>query len=152
MKILINGKKQNYIKAIQLNDHWVVVDTKAEIKKDDYVYKINHSHTFIFFVHNDILADCYNRNKDNYHKIIASTKFIDKSIPVIKFVDVECTVEELEKTKLPDVINLEIEEIPFVKVSWETDEMFKQRKNNSEKIYKLKTKPTPEGEIIEIRY
>jgi hypothetical protein len=77
MKILINGKEQDYIKAIQVNDYLVVVDTKAEIKENDFVYYKSK----IFAIlrgDNELfhLAD----------KIIASTKFIDKSIPVIKFI------------------------------------------------------------------
>jgi hypothetical protein len=60
-------------------------------------------------------------------------------------------IQLISQNKLPDVINLEMEEIPFVKVSWETDEMFEERKNNGDKILKLKTKSTLEGEVIEIK-
>jgi hypothetical protein len=60
-------------------------------------------------------------------------------------------IQSLNQPKLPDVINLEMEEVPFVKVSWETDEMFEERKKNGDKILKLKTTSTKEGEIIEIK-
>jgi hypothetical protein len=238
MKILINNKEQENIKAIKIDDYWIVIDTKAEIKENDFctsdkniidIGKIHNQYT----IFNPKTKDDLEKLKSCW-KIIASTKFIDKSIPVIKFV--ECTVEELaemyaesksssiifkethirdfiagymadkssdkkyteedirlamkamnsyksdmqeefieynfgvknsdslnvdefidefikclNQTKFPEVINLEMEEIPFVKVSWETDEMFEQRKNNGDKILKLKTKSTPEGEVIEIK-
>jgi hypothetical protein len=208
--VSVNGEIVENLKTVKVKDYWIIINTE-----------------------------------DNYQKIIASTKFIDKSIPVIKFIEqsvedfnlensqkfaekyfdnlkkkypqggqikidnilsvlkvgVECGykfgkkyqakssdkkyteedlknafkfhayslirqrplndeqldkqfkqfIQSLNQPKLPDVINLETEEIPIVKVSWETDEMFKQRKNNGEKIFKLKTKSTPEGEVIEIK-
>lgn len=84
------------LKAIQVDDYWVIVDLKAEININDFIYdksrysikkciKIIKQNIF----ENDHLITTKNSGnpRDTYVKIIASTKFIDKSIPVIKFVE-----------------------------------------------------------------
>ena len=76
------------LKAIQVDDYWVIVDKNAIINSGDYIY------------HNLLKGGCvitskYSNPNTTAKKIIASTKFIDKSIPVIKFV--EQSVEELAR-------------------------------------------------------
>ena len=86
MKILINEQKQENIKAIQINDYFVIVDIKAEIKIDD------------FYINSKTVLKCSEVEKRNScYKIIASTKRIDSSIPLIVFK--EQTVDELAKFK-----------------------------------------------------
>jgi hypothetical protein len=232
MKILINNQEQDNIKAIQVDDYWIVVDTKDfSYQKNKCVYSANGGIGFLdkeneqaYIIKNSISERCYDFSyTDTWYKIIASTKFIDKSIPVIKFV--EYTTEELaeqiiksmgwnwentessarrvaeycakqakssdkkyteediliirnklvdilptgnveawdliqaiseytkwfdefiqslNQPKLPDVINLEMVEVPY-------KENCKRGETNFN-ISKLKTTSTPEGEIIEIKF
>ena len=61
-------------KLIKLsNTHYIVIDD-SEIQEGDWVYKIQHSHTSLFYVDCEELADDFNRNKDNYKKITHSTE------------------------------------------------------------------------------
>jgi hypothetical protein len=213
--VSVNGEIVENLKPIKVDNYWVVVDIKAEILAKDFILFWSGQNYHILQLKDNELP--YNHTGSGF-KIIASTKFIDKYIPVIKFVEESVeeialtlypielhnsidinkvkrenfikynkfsksyTEEDLENAiimafdiaeygilnferdkyknkiiqslnqpKLPDVINLEMEEIPFVQVSWETDEMFELRKKYGEKILKLKTKSTLEGEVIEIK-
>jgi hypothetical protein len=60
----------NKLKIIEVSDYILAVSDE-EIKEGDWVYKIEHSHTSCFYVNSEELADDYNRNSDNYKKIIA---------------------------------------------------------------------------------
>ena len=92
MKILINNKEQDAetIKTIQVDDYWVIVDKSLKPVFKEYYYKYENSKVHL---HQDSIP--------KYHylkavKIIASTKRIDKSIPLIVFK--EQSVEELANT------------------------------------------------------
>jgi hypothetical protein len=234
MKILINGKEQDNIKAIQVDDYWVIVDTKdTYYQKNKFVYSLNGGIGFLdreneksYIIKNNTSESCYEFiYTDSWCRIIASTKFIDKSIPVIKFVEQSVkTIEEifepfildngdtychntpflikqlnqakssdkkyteedvrkaimlaqetiyvdlksdeinhrynphevlniiqsLNQPKLPSVINLEMEEYCQLLKSKNTSLCSRCQFLHPE-CYKLKTKPIPEGEIIEIK-
>jgi oligoribonuclease NrnB/cAMP/cGMP phosphodiesterase (DHH superfamily) len=205
--VSVNGEIVENLKTVKVKDYWIIINTE-----------------------------------DNYQKIIASTKFIDKSIPVIKFIEqsvedfnlensqkfaekyfdnlkkkypqggqikidnilsvlkvgVECgykfgkkyqakssdkkytekqledaitiafdiseygifnserdkyknkIIQSLNQSKLPDVINLEAEEYCQLLKSKNTSLCLRCQFLHPE-CYKLKTKSTPEGEIIEIK-
>lgn len=62
------------MKLIKLLDtHYIIVDD-SEIKKGNWVYKIQHSHTSLFYVDCEELSNDFNRNKNNYKKITHSTQ------------------------------------------------------------------------------
>lgn len=68
-----------HLKAIQVDDYWVIVDTNAEIKSMDYFIDLKYNTVMKYFVEGNLL--------NSSTKIIASiNKRIDKSIPVIRFV------------------------------------------------------------------
>jgi hypothetical protein len=80
MKILINNKKQDKIKAFLVNDYWVIIDTSRVANEGEF----NLSSNF------EILKVEFNKLKiygKGCHPIIASTKFINKDIPIIKFIN-----------------------------------------------------------------
>ena len=77
MRILINSQKQENIKAIQVNDYFVIVDLKAEINSKMISQNLTQ----------------YYKQNDCHYKIIASTKTINSKIPLIVFK--EQSVEEL---------------------------------------------------------
>jgi hypothetical protein len=79
--VSVNGKIVEHLKPIKINDYWVVVH-------------ISNNNDKGFYLMIDNIRD------DQWAKIIASTKFIDKSIPIIKFV--KCTAEELAEIEFPD--------------------------------------------------
>jgi hypothetical protein len=205
MKILINNKEQDTIKAIQVDDYWVVVDTKdTYYQKNKFVYSLNGGIGFLdrdneksYVIKNNTSDICYEFTyTDSWYKIIASTKFIDKSIPVIKFV--EKSVNELakeyqnswgkfEKTEesyyafiegfnqakssdkkytekqLEDAIIMafDISEFGIFRISRDKYKNRIIQSINESKLpdvinlemedSKLKTKSTPEGEVIEIK-
>jgi hypothetical protein len=207
MEILINNIKQDNIRAIKLYDYFVVVDTKAEIKENDFVYY--KSKIFAILRGDNELFNLAN-------KIIASTKFIDKTIPVIKFIEQSVEDFNLEnsqkfaekyfdnlKKKYPQGGQIKIDNILSVlkvgvecgykfgkkyqakssdkkyteeeaKIIWKAGQEYWKTSGNSitfeeltEKLKnqsklpdvinlemdgeKLKTKSTPEGEVIEIK-
>ena len=107
MKILVNNKEQDAIKAIQVDDYWVIVNTKLAPKYLDWClnnHALNSSSSKYKAIEqcsknaelNWAANMSYNSGKtflrDNYHKIIASTKHIE-GIPLIVFK--ERSVEEL---------------------------------------------------------
>jgi hypothetical protein len=201
--VSVNGVIVDNLKPIKVDDYWLVFDTKAEIKENDFctsdknIIDIGKIHNQ-YIIFNPKTKDGLEKLKSCW-KIIASTRLIDKSIPVIKFV--EESVEEnaakysdkkfteldiiiirnklvdilptgnvdawdliqaileytkwfdeftksLNRPKLPDVINLEMEEIPIC------CKLYINCNSNctiSELDYKLKTKSTLEGEVIEIK-
>ena len=218
MKILINNKEQNpeTIKAIQVDDYLVFVNDYTNINFNSFWIYINKLSGFIDIVStkNSLPKSWFERlhDKSQYFNIVASTKRIDKSIPLIFFK--EQTVEELaeinsscienvhqkiqfkvgfitgfvlakysgnkyneddlknaikmakgigtgayiipsentiiqslNQPKLPDVINLEMDEYccDGDKITELCNSM-----NCTKSKFKLKTTSTPEGEIIEI--
>lgn len=112
LQITINNKEQDNIKAIQVDDYLVIVDKRSKLKKEDYVCSVlygigkvtsdNHENykgefpllaEFLnkpnYFIPYNIDGSYCNDGKKIYKndcfKIIASTKRIDKSIPLIVF-------------------------------------------------------------------
>lgn len=96
------------LKAIQVDDYWIIVDTNAEINNNDYFNdKYSNSEVFKMVSKNPTksVMSFFNPHEiTDINKIIASTKFIDKSIPVIKFVEqsIEELAEEWYKQKHPE--------------------------------------------------
>ena len=88
MKILINNQEQENIKAIQVDDYFVIVDTKAEIKNNDYyhipVIKGNSISKYNEEKHFNE-QPCISLANLKATKIIASTERIDSTIPLIAF-------------------------------------------------------------------
>jgi len=61
---------ENKLQIIETPDYILAVSDE-EIKKGNLAYKIEYSHTSCFYVNSEELADDYNRNSDNFKKIIA---------------------------------------------------------------------------------
>ena len=64
----------------------IYITSDEEIKKGDWIYKIDHSHTAIFNVHCEELVDDYNRNNNNHKKIIMTT---NKDLDGVQAIDAE---------------------------------------------------------------
>jgi hypothetical protein len=185
--VCVNGKIVDSLKPIKVkvDDYWIIVD-KSNRLKSNYYYDIKY---------NVILNNSFiNSSNGDIAYIIASTKLIDKSIPVIKFV--EQSVEEIALTLYPIELHNSIDinkqkrenfikHNKFSKSYTEEDlenaitmafDIAEYRIFNSErdkyknKIIqslnqpklpdvinlemdggKLRTKPTPEGEVIEVK-
>jgi hypothetical protein len=185
--VCVNGKTVDSLKPIKIkvDDYWIIVD-KSNRLKSNYYYDIKY---------NVILNNSFiNSSNGDIAYIIASTKFIDKSIPVIKFV--EQSVEEIALTLYPIELHNSIDinkqkRENFVKYnkfskSYTEEDLENaitmafdiaeygifnsERDKYKNKIIqslnqpklpdvinlemdggKLRTKPTPEGEVIEIK-
>jgi hypothetical protein len=187
--VCVNGKTVDSLKPIKVkvDDYWVIVD-KSNRLKSNYYYDIKY---------NVILNNSFiNSSNGDIAYIIASTKFIDKSIPVVKFV--EQSVEEIALTLYPIELHNSIDinkqkRENFVKYnkfskSYTEEDLFKafrfyafsstsQQPYNEKELEeefnkfiqslnqpklpdvinleidggKLRTKPTPEGEVIEVK-
>jgi hypothetical protein len=87
--VSVNGKISKSLKPIKIDNFWVVIDTKANIKSSDLI--LNKTDNSICNI--QLLPNTNLKKLKKYNKIIASTKFIDKCLPIIKFI--EYTVEEL---------------------------------------------------------
>jgi hypothetical protein len=74
---------------IKLSDTHYIVVKDSEIKVNDWVYKIKHSHTSEFYVNTKELADDYNRNSNDYKKIIKSTS----PLPGVKLISMDEVLE-----------------------------------------------------------
>ena len=74
---------------IKLSDTHYIVVNDSEIKVNDWVYKIKHSHTSEFYVNTKELADDYNRNSNDYKKIIKSTS----PLPGVKLISMDEVLE-----------------------------------------------------------
>jgi len=61
------------LRAIQVDDYWVMVDTKAEIKENNFCIRDFDNSMVKINSQSD-------HNHYKHFKIVASTKFIDKSI------------------------------------------------------------------------
>jgi len=92
------------LKAIKVDDYWAIVDLPETIKSGDIV--ISTEKDYNRQVVSEKMIESYKKTK-HYFPVLASTKFIDKSIPVIKFV--EQSVEDLKI--LPETIHLEFIEV-----------------------------------------
>jgi hypothetical protein len=91
----------NKFEIIETADYTLAVSDE-EIKESDWVYKIEHSHTSCFYVNSEELADDYNRNSDNYKKIIAyqpKNNAAELDLPLLPQMIVEDEVEVKSKYK-----------------------------------------------------
>jgi hypothetical protein len=79
--VSVNGKISDNLKPIKVDDYWVVVDTKAKLQHLNWVFDpIGNKAVQIY--------NPLKKNNFGAIKIIASIgKLIDKSIPIIKFVE-----------------------------------------------------------------
>ena len=111
MKILINNQEQDNIKAIQIDDYFVIVDTKANTFKNCIRVTSNNNLNWRPKIVKDIGYNLgYNTLKGepffyentNFYNIIASTKRIDSTIPLIVFK--EQNVEELAENYVLELI------------------------------------------------
>jgi hypothetical protein len=146
--VSVNGKISDSLKPIKVDDYCMVVD-KSNRLKSNYYYD---------FKYNVILNNLFiNLSNGEVAYIIASTKFIDKSIPVIKFMakskiytenqvrEAICQAFLLGLDRVKYTLELENKIIKLLKHE-ELPDVFNLEMEDG----KLKTKSTSEGEIIKI--
>ena len=107
MKILINNKEQENIKDIQVDDYFVIIDVKAKIEQLNYALFNNKQivQCIKCVLGNYTWSESLignNHSHSLFNKIIASTKRIDSTIPLIVFK--EQTVKELVKNYITNFV------------------------------------------------
>jgi hypothetical protein len=91
-----NNKNIKSLKLAKVDDYWLIVDDESEIKAKDFIlFKSGENYNILQIKDNELP---YNNAKHGL-KILASSKFIDKSIPMINIIEQSSEEFDLDNAK-----------------------------------------------------